>query len=90
VPPKKKLIPMPLGHPRRHVLIERRADERQVLHLDAGDQKLGQHRNRRQVERADERIPRENPIDIFRRALAGRMPGMKPPYFRMFSAGRSD
>ena len=52
---------------------------------DAEDQQR-YDRDRRQEERPGERDPRQDVVDVLRRARPGRVPGMNPPCFFMFSA----
>src|ERR1044072_2425748 len=60
-----------LGDEGRQEGVKRRPDAGDRLHLDAGEQELGQDGYRRQVERAHQRDAGEHGVDVLRRALAG-------------------
>src|SRR2546425_1233555 len=55
-------------------------------HAEFVDQDLRDDADPRQVERACEGDAVQDPVDIVGGPLAGRMPGMNPPYFFMLSA----
>ncbi len=55
-------------------------------HTAAGDQQLRKDTDGGQIERTDDREPVQDVLEVFCRILAGRMPGMKPPFFFRLSA----
>jgi len=62
----------------------RRADHRDGGHLEPAIRIFRQDRHQREVDGADQRDPGEDLVDELGGALPGRIPGMKPPYLRMF------
>ena len=67
-----------LRDPRRHHRVEARADPGDPVDLEPGDQELGQHRHRRQVERADDGEPGQDAVDVLRGAPSGPDAGDEP------------
>src|SRR6185295_10094767 len=66
-----KLDPHALREPAREVAGDPRPQPRQAGDVDAGEQELGQHGDRRQIDGADQRQPGEDAVDVLRRPLAG-------------------
>src|SRR5687767_5163076 len=59
--------PHALGDPERQDAIEERADaERELLHVDTGDEELRQDADRGEVDRADEGDARQHAVDVVR------------------------
>jgi hypothetical protein len=57
-----------------------------MLQVNPGNHPFRQQADDRQINAADQRQARQNAVDVLRRVPPGRIPGMKPPYFRMLSA----
>ncbi len=75
-----------IRHPGGRPFKERAQRPYKMIQVDAGNHPLGNERNDDQVQRAHQSDARQNFVDVIRCALAGRMPGINPPYFRMLSA----
>src|SRR6185369_13510437 len=66
-----ELVAHAFREPERQRAIERGADaERQLIHVNAGDQELRQDADGREIDRADERDARQDPINV----IAGLLP----------------